>query len=77
MTQTPEVASYIIRISNVYSLPNGLYCLTEFGLLMGSVIKAFKSTDINILPEEETRTWSNYKPLEEKWVMSTNVAKEK
>lgn len=44
---------------------------------MDSVIKPFKSSDINILPEEEARGWSNYKPPEEKWVMTMNVTKKK
>ena len=44
---------------------------------MDSVIKPFKSSDINILPDEEARGWSNYKPPEEKWVMTMNVTKKK
>lgn len=71
-----QIASYIAHILNVYSLPSGSYWLTEFGLWMNSVIKPSKSSDINILSEEETRRWSNYKP-EEKWVMTMNVTKRK
>ena len=70
-----QIASYIAHILNVYSLPSGSYWLTEFGLWMDSVIKPSKSPDINILPEEETRHWYNYKPPEEKCVMTMNVTK--
>lgn len=77
MIQAHQIASYIAHILNVYSLPSGSYWLTEFGLWMDSVIKPFKSSDINILPEEEARGWSNYKPPEEKWVMTMNVTKKK